>query len=204
MKRRNRKMRLKTSVTAVLAVLMAAAVYAYIPENTEENGFDQRVVTASEDVSALVEDGVKAIRQEVVSSSYNNERTSELAGRGIKESESGSEEVTSKEILYFEPKEEIYEAQEMMDEMLLWLEVYRTTDGSDVVVFKKIKELVKSKKANIDSLIDALKYQKDNKDSVLEIKRKIKKNDKDLKFNLKRLKGDIKLISGKPLPEPKE
>ena len=197
-------MRLKTSVTAVLAVLMAAAVYAYIPENTEENGFDQRVVTASEDVSALVEDGVKAIRQEVVSSSYNNERTSELAGRGIKESESGSEEVTSKEILYFEPKEEIYEAQEMMDEMLLWLEVYRTTDGSDVVVFKKIKELVKSKKANIDSLIDALKYQKDNKDSVLEIKRKIKKNDKDLKFNLKRLKGDIKLISGKPLPEPKE
>jgi len=204
MKRRNRKMRLKTSVTAVLAVLMAAAVYAYIPENTEENGFDQRVVTASEDVSALVEDGVKAIRQEVVSSSYNNERTSELAGRGIKESESGSEEVASKEILYFEPKEEIYEAQEMMDEMLLWLEVYRTTDGSDVVVFKKIKELVKSKKANIDSLIDALKYQKDNKDSVLEIKRKIKKNDKDLKFNLKRLKGDIKLISGKPLPEPKE
>lgn len=197
-------MRLKTSVTAVLAVLMAAAVYAYIPENTEENGFDQRVVTASEDVSALVEDGVKAIRQEVVSSSYNNERTSELAGRGIKESESGSEEVASKEILYFEPKEEIYEAQEMMDEMLLWLEVYRTTDGSDVVVFKKIKELVKSKKANIDSLIDALKYQKDNKDSVLEIKRKIKKNDKDLKFNLKRLKGDIKLISGKPLPEPKE
>lgn len=197
-------MRLKTSVTAVLAVLMSAAVYAYIPENTEENGFDQRVVTASEDVSALVEDGVKAIRQEVVSSSYNNERTSELAGRGIKESESGSEEVTSKEILYFEPKEEIYEAQEMMDEMLLWLEVYRTTDGSDVVVFKKIKELVKSKKANIDSLIDALKYQKDNKDSVLEIKRKIKKNDKDLKFNLKRLKGDIKLISGKPLPEPKE
>lgn len=197
-------MRLKTSVTAVLAVLMAAAVYAYIPENTEENGFDQRVVTASEDVSALVEDGVKAIRQEVVSSSYNNERTSELAGRGIKESESGSEEVTSKEILYFEPKEEIYEAQEMMDEMLLWLEVYRTTDGSDVVVFKKIKELVKSKKANIDGLIDALKYQKDNKDSVLEIKRKIKKNDKDLKFNLKRLKGDIKLISGKPLPEPKE
>ncbi|HPN65736.1 MAG TPA: hypothetical protein PK247_11090, partial [Candidatus Goldiibacteriota bacterium] len=155
-------------------------------------------------VSALVEDGVKAIRQEVVSSSYNNERTSELAGRGIKESESGSEEVASKEILYFEPKEEIYEAQEMMDEMLLWLEVYRTTDGSDVVVFKKIKELVKSKKANIDSLIDALKYQKDNKDSVLEIKRKIKKNDKDLKFNLKRLKGDIKLISGKPLPEPKE
>ncbi|HPI04236.1 MAG TPA: hypothetical protein PLB12_03750 [Candidatus Goldiibacteriota bacterium] len=197
-------MRLKTSVTAVLAVLMAAAVYAYIPENTEENGFDQRVVTASEDVSALVEDGVKAIRQEVVSSSYSNERTSELTGRGIKESESGSEEVASKEILYFEPKEEIYEAQEMMDEMLLWLEVYRTTDGSDVVVFKKIKELVKSKKANIDSLIDALKYQKDNKDSVLEIKRKIKKNDKDLKFNLKRLKGDIKLISGKPLPEPKE
>ena len=48
-------MRLKTSVTAVLAVLMSAAVYAYIPENTEENGLT-RGWLRRQDVSALVED----------------------------------------------------------------------------------------------------------------------------------------------------
>lgn len=197
-------MKTKKLIIAAAIVLSAASIFAYIPEDNAENSFQARIVDPFNQATALVEDGVKAIRQEVVKSEYSNERTSELTKSGLKETEKGGEEVTSKEVLYFEPKEEVYEAGEIMKEIDQWIEVYKTVNAADVQTFKKIKGFIKKKEALIDSLIEALKYQKDNKDTVLEIKRKIVKNDKDFKTHMKLMKGKIVLIKNKPLPELKE
>lgn len=186
------------------AITFSAGLYAYVPENSEENSFEARVITPFLDVTDLINDGIKAIRQEVVSSTYDTKRTTSLAGGGVAEGESGVEEVTSKEILYYEPKEDIYEAVEVMDEILIWLTMYRTTDGEDVVAYGKLKKYVSDKKKLLDTMIKALKFEKDNKDSVLSAKTKIKKLDSDFKRYLKQLKGKIELIEGKPLPEPKD
>lgn len=193
----------KMAITAVM-VLMASAVYAYVPENSEENTYQERVEGPFLEATELVNDGIKAIRQNVVSSTYKTDRGTSMGAGGLNESESGTEEVTSKDILYYEPKEEIYEAKEIMEEVLIWLTMYRTTSGADVVAFKKIKEYIKIKMKYIDKMIKALKYEKDNKDAVIDYKMKIKKADKDYKRYLKQMKGKIVLIQGKPLPEPKD
>jgi hypothetical protein len=184
-------------------VLLAACVYAYVPENDEENTYQQRVEGPFFEVSDLVNDGIKAVRQEVVSSTYESKRDTTLAG-GLKEGERGKEEVTSKDVLYYEPKEEIYEAKEVLDEALIWMGMFRTTSGEDMVTFKKLKEFIAKKQALVEKLINALKYNKDNKDAVMEYKLKIKKVDKDYKTYSRQLKGKIVLIEGKPLPEPKD
>jgi hypothetical protein len=196
---------MKKILIAAAALMLLTSIYAYIPEDTEENSFDARVVTPFNDTSTMVEDGIKAIRQEIVNSTYDNKRTTQMGAGGLEEKESGEENVTSKEVLYFEPKEEIYEAKEIIDEAVLWMNtVYRTTKGDDVATFKLIKKTVAAKAANIAALINALKYEKDNKNTVLELKLKIAKNDKDMKKYMKRLKGKIALIKGKPMPESVE
>jgi len=189
---------------AFAMVLMAASLFAYVPENNEENTFNERVAGPFYEVTELIKDGIKSTRQEIVSSSYDQERKTGLDGEGLAEKESGGEEVTSKEVVYYEPKEEIYEAQEIMEEILIWLTMYRTTHGDDVVTYNKMKKYIKDKDKYLGKLIKALKYEKDNKDSVLKYKQKIKKADKDFKRYAKRLKGKIKLIEGKPLPEPQD
>ena len=165
----------KKALVAAMIGMLAAGLYAYIPDNVPENQFDEQIVAAFFEVSDLVKDGIKAIRQEVVSSSYDNKRSSKLGAAGLQESESGEENVTSKEIVYYEPKEEIYEAREVMDELKLWLKVYRTTKGDDVVTYKNMKKYIAQKDEALDKLINALKYEKDNKDSALKYKKKIEK-----------------------------
>ena len=194
----------KKVLLVTMIAMLTAGLYAYIPDNTPENQFDEQIVAAFFEVTDLTKEGIKAIRQEVVSSSYDNKRTSKLGSAGLEESESGEENVTSKEIVYYEPKEEIYEAREVMDELYLWLKVYRTTKGDDVVTYKKMRKYIKQKSEALDKLINALKYEKDNKDSVLQYKKKMEKADKYFKRYMKRLKGKIVLIKGKPLPEPKD
>ncbi|HDQ25709.1 MAG TPA: hypothetical protein ENN43_03065 [bacterium] len=191
----------KKTVLAVLAAALTAGLYAYIPENTSENSFAERVVAPFYEVTDLVNDGIKAVRQEVVSSTYESKRSTKLGG-GLEESESGKEEVTARDILYYEPKEEIYEAAEIMEEILIWLTMYRTTEGDDVVAFRHLRRYVDEKKKALNALIKALKYEKDNKDTVMKSKLKMKSLDRDFKRYMKRLKGKIKLIEGKPLPEP--
>lgn len=186
----------------VLAFFITGFLFAYIPENTEENTYLERVENPFFEVSQLINDGIKAIRQEVVSSSYENKKTTNLGTKGVEEGESGKEEVTSKDILYYEPKEEIYEAKEVMDEILIWTTMYRTTSADDVVTYKKMLSFIKEKQKYLDKIINALKYEKDNKDLVMQYKLKIKKIDKDYKTYKKRLKGKILLIENKPLPEP--
>lgn len=192
---------LKTSLV-IFSMLFAFCLFAYIPENTEENSFNEKIVKQFAEVTNLVKDGIKAIRQEVVKSSYGSERKTTLEGESVKETEAGGEEVTSKEILYYEPKEEIYEAREIMDDILIWITMYRTTKGDDVITFKKLKDYINQKSKTLDKIISALKYEKDNKDSVMKYKLKLEKIDKDFNRYLKRLKGKIELIEGKPLPEP--
>lgn len=190
----------KILITTVF-MLVFASIYAYIPDNTEENQFDQRIIVKSAEVTQLVDDGIKSIRQEVVSSTYNSDKNTTLH-HGLNESESGEENVTSKEVLYYEPKEEIYEAKEAMDEVLIWLTMFRTTDGDDLVTYKKIKGYMEAKSKALDKIINALKYEKDNKDSVMKYKLELKKCDKDIDRYKVRLNAKIQLISGKPLPEP--
>jgi hypothetical protein len=192
----------KLAIAAAL-VMMVAAAYAYVPEDEPENSYQERVEGPFLEATDLVNDGIKAIRQNVVSSTYENVRGSKLGEGGLAEAEAGKEEVTSKDILYYEPKEEIYEAKETMDEVLIWLTMYRTTKPDDVVTYKKMKEYVTQKQKMIEKLINALKFEKDNKDAVMDYKLKIKKADKDYKRYVKRLKGKLQLIEGKPLPEPK-
>jgi hypothetical protein len=178
-----------------------AAVYAEIVENTPENQFDQSIITKTAEVSTLVNDGIKSIRQEVVSSTHQTDTNTTL-NNGLNEHESGSEDVTSKDILYYEPKEEIYEAREAMDDIIVWLTMYRTTVGDDLVTYKKMKGFLEAKSKALDKIINALKYEKDNKDSVMKYKLEIKRCDKDFDRYLAKLKGKILLIIGKPLPEP--
>ena len=192
----------KILLTAVF-VLFAAAIYSEIPENTEENQFKERISVKSAEVTQLVNDGIKSIRQEVVSSTYKTDKNTTLAG-GLNESESGEENVTSKEVLYYEPKEEIYEARDAMDEVMIWLNVYRSTAGDDLISYKKMKTLLDTKSKALDRIINALKYEKDNKDSVMKYKLEIKKCDKEFERLYSKLKGKIELITGKPLPEPTE
>ncbi len=188
----------------IAVLLLSVYSYSYIPENSEENSFKVKIVEQFNEVTNLIKDGIKAISQEVVSSSYDSERNTTLEGESVKETEKGGEEVTSKEILYYEPKEEIYEAKEIMDDILIWITMYRTTDEEDVTTFKNLRKYILQKNKTLDKLISALKYEKDNKDSVLKYKLKIEKIDKDFNRYLKRLKGKIELIEGKPLPEPKD
>ena len=194
----------KTGIAVALVLaLSVAASYAYIPENSEENSFQERVEGPFLEATDLVNDGIKAVRQKVVSSTYENVRGTKMAGGGLAEAEAGKEEVTSKDILYYEPKEEIYEAKETLDETLIWLTMYRTTSAEDVVTYKKLKEFVALKQKLVEKLINALKFEKDNKDAVMDYKLKIKKADKDYKRFKKQMKGKLVLIEGKPLPEPK-
>jgi hypothetical protein len=195
--------RLEKFLPAVLIVaFIAGTLFAYIPEDNEENTYMERVENPFFEVTQLIDDGIKAIRQEVVSSSYENKKTTNLGTKGLEEGESGKEEVTSKDILYYEPKEEIYEAKEVMDEILIWTTMYKTTSADDVVTYKKMLKFIKEKQQYLEKLINALKYEKDNKDLVMQYKLKIKKIDKDYKTYKKRLKGKILLIENKPLPEP--
>lgn len=184
-----------------VVILVADVLFSYIPENNEENTYLERVENPFFEVTQLVDDGIKAIRQEVVSSSYENKKTINLGTKGVEEGESGKEEVTSKDILYYEPKEEIYEAREVMDEILIWTTMYRTTSADDVVTYKKMISFIKEKSKYLDKLINALKYEKDNKDLVMRYKLKIKKIDKNYKTYKKRLRGKVLLIENKPLPE---
>jgi hypothetical protein len=182
-------------------ILAFSSIYAYIPDNTEENQFKERIIAKTAEVTQLVNDGIKSIRQEVVSSTYSSDRNTTLR-HGLNESESGEENVTSKDILYYEPKEEIYEAREAMDDILIWMNMYKTTTGEDLVTYKKMKSYLEAKSKALDKIINALKYEKDNKDSVMKYKLELKRADKDFDRYKVRLKGSIELISGKPLPEP--
>ena len=192
----------KMAVTAAL-VLMVTAVYAYVPENTDENSYQERVEGPFLEATGLVNDGIKAVKQNVVSSTYQNARGTKLGEGGLAEGEAGVEEVTSKDILYYEPKEEVYEAKETLDEVLIWLTMFQTTNPADVVTYKKMKEFVDLKVKYLEKLINALKYEKDNKEAVIDYKMKMQKADKDYNRFKKQLKGKLKLIEGKPLPEPK-
>jgi len=192
----------KVLAVMLMVLFTSGSLFAYIPENNEENAYSERVENPFFEVTQLVDDGIKAIRQEVVSSSYENKKTTSLGQKGVEEGESGKEEVTSKNILYYEPKEEIYEAKEVMDEILIWTTMYRTTSADDVVTYKKMLNFIKEKQKYLEKLINALKYEKDNKDLVMQYKLKIKKIDKDYKTYKKRLKGKVLLIKNKPLPEP--
>lgn len=192
----------KVLMVLFVFIFLSSVLFSYIPENNEENTYAERVENPFFEVTQLVDEGIKAIRQEVVSSSYENKKTTNLGAKGVEEGESGKEEVTSKDILYYEPKEEIYEAKEVIDEILLWTTMYRTTSSDDVVTYKKMLNFIKEKQKYLEKLINALKYEKDNKDLVMQYKLKIKKIDKDYKTYKKRLKGKILLIENKPLPEP--
>ncbi len=182
-------------------MLVFGVVYAEIVENTPENQFDQRIIAKTAEVSTLVNDGIKSIRQEVVSSTHQTDTNTTL-NNGLNEHESGAEDVTSKDILYYEPKEEIYEAREAMDDIITWLTMYRTTVGDDLVTYKKMKGFLEAKSKALDRIINALKYEKDNKDSIMKYKLEVKRCDKDFDRYLAKLKGKILLIIGKPLPEP--
>jgi len=143
-------------LTVLLTIVFAFTAYAYIPDNSEENSFEERIVVPFFEVTELVKDGIKAIRQEVVSSSYDQERSTELSGGGLKEKEKGEENVTSKDVVFYEPKEEIYEAQEIMEEIRIWLGMYRTTHEDDVVPFKKyLKKYIEQKNEYLGKLIKA-------------------------------------------------
>lgn len=197
-------MRIAKFALAAAMVMSAALVYAYVPENTDENSYQQRVEGPFFDVSALIDDGIKAVNQNVVSSTYANARGTSLGNNGLAEGEAGKEEVTSKDVTSYEPKEEIYEAKENMEEIIIWLTMYRIANPGDAVTYNKMKEYVREKQKYLDNLVDALKYEKDNKDAVLKAKFKIKQLDKDYKRYAQRLKGKIVLIQGKPLPEPRD
>jgi len=197
-------MKISKFVMAAAMVMMVAGVYAYVPENTDENNYQERVEGPFFEVSTLIDDGIKAVNQNVVSSTYENARGTHLGHNGLAEGEAGKEEVTSTDALSYQPKEEIYEAKETLDEIIIWLTMFRTSNPADIVTYSKMKEYVKEKQKYLDKLINALKYEKDNKNTVLESKLKIKKVDKDYKRYAKRLKGKMVLIEGKPLPEPKD
>ncbi|MCE5300767.1 MAG: hypothetical protein LLG37_07860 [Spirochaetia bacterium] len=182
--------------------MIFSQVFAEVPANTEENSFNRRISVQMAEVTNLINDGIKSIRQEVVSSEYDTNRSTGLGGAALNEKESGSESVTSKEVLYYEPKEEIYEAREAMDDILIWLDMYRTVNGDDFLTFKKIKQAVNDKAKTLDKIINALKYEKDNRNSIMELKIAVKKADKEFERNMTKLKGKIALIEGKPLPEP--
>jgi hypothetical protein len=194
-------MKIVKFILSAVFILAFSSLYAYIPDNTEENQFQAKVADQLNEVTTLVNDGIKAIRQEVVSSTYASGKETRLNG-GLHEGEAGEEEVTSKEILYYEPKEEIYEARDAMDEILIWVNMYRTTAPDDVVTFKAMKKYIMEKSRSLDKLINALKYEKDNKDTVMKAKIDMKKADKDFTRYYTRLKGKVLLIQGKPLPEP--
>jgi hypothetical protein len=70
------------------------------------------------------------------------------------------------------------------------------------VTFRFLKKYIKDKSESLDKLINALKYQKDNKDAVMKTKIEMKRADKDFARYYTRLKGKLLLIQGKPLPEP--
>ena len=53
---------------AFFFLMIFSSLWAYIPDNTEENQFQAKVADQLSEVSTLVNDGVKAVRQEVVSS----------------------------------------------------------------------------------------------------------------------------------------
>lgn len=190
----------KILVTAVF-MLVFASLYAYIPENTDENQFGPKILVKSAEVTKLVDDGIKAVRQEVVSSTYktNNQGSFKKDRNSTKLVE---ENTTTAEILYYEPKEEIYEAREIMDELLLWLTLYKTSSAEDLITYRKIKGYIETKSKTLDKIIYSLKYQKDNKDYIMKHKFELKKSDKDIERYKTRLKGKILLINGKPLPEP--
>ncbi|MFP4467141.1 MAG: hypothetical protein ACLFP1_08825 [Candidatus Goldiibacteriota bacterium] len=193
----------------VLMILVFAGflqgVYAYIPENTEENNFEERILIPLEEVTELAEAGIKAITQEVAQLDYSGKRSTEKThSGGLLETEEGSEKAMTKEITHYEPREEIYEAEEVMDKILIWLTMYRTTDGDDVVAYKRMRKYINDKSEALEKLIKALKYEEDNRDSVLRYKRKMIKADKNFERYKDRLKGEILLIEGKPLPEPEE
>lgn len=193
----------KLAMAAAMAMLVAG-VYAYVPENTEENSYQERVEGPFIEVSTLIDDGIKAVNQNVVSSTYESSRGTHLGHNGLAEGEAGKEEVTSTDALSYQPKEEIYEAKENLDEIIIWTTMFRTSNPGDMVTYSKMKEYVREKQKYLDKLIDALKYEKDNKNTVLESKLRIKKIDKDYQRYAKRLRGKLVLIEGKPLPEPKD
>jgi hypothetical protein len=186
---------------AFFFLMIFSSLWAYIPDNTEENQFQAKVADQLNEVSTLVNDGVKAVRQQVVSSTYASGKVTQL-NNGLQEGEAGGEEVTSKDVLYYEPKEEIYEARDTMDEILIWMNMYRTTSPEDVVTFRFLKKYIKEKSESLDKLINALKYEKDNKETVMKTKIEMKRADKDFTRYYTRLKGKLQLIQGKPLPEP--
>ena len=157
----------------VLAGFMQGA-YAYIPEDIEENSFEERIELPFAEVTELVEMGIKAVTQEVAKLEYSGERKVERTrGGGLTEKEAGSEKASTKEITHYEPREEIYEAKEVMDKILIWLTMYRTTAGDDVVTYKKMREYVEKKSKILEKLIKALRYEEDNRDAVLKYKRDI-------------------------------
>jgi hypothetical protein len=181
---------------------MAGSLYAYIPDNTEENSFQTKIVAQMTEVTNLVNSGIKAISQEVVSSTYQHEHNIAAGHHNLNENESGQEDTTTTNVLYYEPQEDIYEAKDAMDEMLIWIDMYTTTSADDVVTFKKIKSYVQEKSKSLDNIINALKYEKDNKESVMKYKQSMKRIDKDFDRYVKRIKGQVTLTPGKPLPEP--
>ncbi|MEI7542280.1 MAG: hypothetical protein WCJ94_03390 [bacterium] len=194
-------MKLSKILITALFMLIFSSIFAYIPENTEENQFVPKILGKSAEVSKLVDDGIKAVRQEVVSSTYKTNNQGSL----IKDRNSPKlveENTTTTEVLYYEPKEEIYEARVVMDELLLWLTLYKTASAEDLITYKKIKGYIETKSKTLDKIIYSLKYQKDNKDYIMKHKFDLKKCDKDIERYKTRLKGKIQLISGKPLPEP--
>ena len=111
----------KLAMAAAMAMLVAG-VYAYVPENTEENSYQERVEGPFIEVSTLIDDGIKAVNQNVVSSTYENSRGTHLGHNGLAEGEAGKEEVTSTDALSYQPKEEIYEAKENLEEIIIWID----------------------------------------------------------------------------------
>jgi len=97
-------MKLSKILITALFMLIFSSIFAYIPENTEENQFVPKILGKSAEVSKLVDDGIKAVRQEVVSSTYKTNNQGSL----IKDRNSPKlveENTTTTEVLYYEPKD---------------------------------------------------------------------------------------------------
>ena len=78
-------MKISKFVMAAAMVMMVAGVYAYVPENTDENNYQERVEGPFFEVSTLIDDGIKAVNQNVVSSTYENARGTHLGHNGLAE-----------------------------------------------------------------------------------------------------------------------
>ena len=198
-----KNVRIKVTILAAMFSLLAAGMFAYIPENTPENSFAEMIAAKSAEVTTLVFAGTEAVSKEVVSTKYEDREVMAKGHHAAAREASGSESVSTDKILYYEAKQEMLDAEQAMDEINQWIGMYQTKKSSDVVTFKKMKKYLAVKDTALRTLVEVLKTR-ENKMEVMKLKKTITKADKDFSRYQKLLKGTIELIPSKPLPEDKE